>query len=118
MASQRSSGREMSARCTSWPARFVRVQFKLTVDWRWIRQCPSAAISRAAGDVNSARLELKRFWRQRPLSSAFERVASGGGLGPKDTGNNVAFGVGAFLIAQFNARHLGRRNGDNAPERR
>jgi hypothetical protein len=35
----------------------------------------------------------------------------------RDAGDIAAFGAGAFLIALFSARHFGRFNGGNAPER-
>jgi hypothetical protein len=35
----------------------------------------------------------------------------------KDTADVAAFGAGALLIALFSARHFGRFNGGNAPER-
>jgi len=40
-----------------------------------------------------------------------------GDFGMRDTGDVAAFGAGAFLIALFSARHFGRFNGGNAPER-
>ena len=36
----------------------------------------------------------------------------------KDMGDMVALGLGVFLTALFSARHFGRFNGGNAPERR
>lgn len=41
-----------------------------------------------------------------------------GDFGLRNTGDVVAFGAGAFLIALFSARHFGRFNGGNTPERR
>ena len=35
----------------------------------------------------------------------------------RDTADMLALGAGAFLIALFSARHFGRFNGGNAPER-
>ena len=35
----------------------------------------------------------------------------------RNTGDIVALGAGAFLIALFSARHFGRFHGGNAPER-
>jgi hypothetical protein len=40
-----------------------------------------------------------------------------GDFSPKDTADVAACGAGAFLIALFSARHFGRFNGGNAPER-
>lgn len=40
-----------------------------------------------------------------------------GDFDPRDTSALLASGVGAFLIALFSARHFGRFNGGNAPER-
>src|SRR5271156_690696 len=40
-----------------------------------------------------------------------------GDFGMRDTGDVAAFGAGAFLIALFSARHFGRFNGGNPPER-
>ena len=34
----------------------------------------------------------------------------------KDTGDVLALGIGAFLIALFSARHFGRFHGGNAPK--
>jgi hypothetical protein len=36
----------------------------------------------------------------------------------KDTGDVIAFGIGAFLISLFSAWHFGRLHGGNAPEHR
>jgi hypothetical protein len=39
-----------------------------------------------------------------------------GDFGLRNTGDVVAFGAGAFLIAVFSARHFGRFHGGNASE--
>jgi hypothetical protein len=40
-----------------------------------------------------------------------------GDFEPRNTAAVIASGAGAFLIAVFSARHFGRFNGGNAPER-
>ncbi|MBI1218294.1 MAG: hypothetical protein GC186_07075 [Rhodobacteraceae bacterium] len=40
-----------------------------------------------------------------------------GDFGLRNTGDVIALGVGALLIALFSARHFGRFHGGNAPER-
>lgn len=45
-------------------------------------------------------------------------VCRAGDFELSNTGDVAAFGIGAFLIALFSARHLGRFNGGDAPESR
>lgn len=56
------------------------------------------------------------LWGSFNLVAAYLLLRTVTGFDPRDTGDIIASGAGAFLIALFSARHFGRFNGGNATE--
>lgn len=57
------------------------------------------------------------LWGFFNLAAAYLLLWKATDFDPRDTGDIIASGTGVFLIALFSARHFGRFNGGNAPER-
>jgi hypothetical protein len=56
------------------------------------------------------------LWGFFNVAVGYALVCRVGDFGLRDTGDVVAFGAGAFLLALLHARQFGRFNGGNAPE--
>ncbi len=56
------------------------------------------------------------LWGFFNIAVGYVLVCRVGDFGLRNTGDIVAFGVGAFPIALFSARHFGRFHGGNRPE--
>ncbi len=60
---------------------------------------------------------VNAVWGSFNIVVGYVLVCHVGDFEMKDTGDVAAFAAGAFLIALFSARHFGRFNGGNAPDR-
>lgn len=61
---------------------------------------------------------VNALWGFFNVAVGYVLVCRVGDFDVKDTGDVVAFGAGALLLALFSARHFGRFHGGNAPEGR
>jgi hypothetical protein len=57
------------------------------------------------------------LWGGLNIVIGYSLVCKVGDFALKNTADVIALGAGAFLIALFSARHFGRFNGGNRPER-